>query len=203
MPNVPYVIESTGRGEATYDIHSRLLKDRIILISTPIVDVVASVVCAELLFLESQDPEKDISLYINSPGGSISDTMAIYDTMRYISAPVSTVCMGSAVGMGAFLLAGGEKGRRFALPSSRIVLSQPQGGYGGQATDVEIHARNLLRLKARINGILAENTGMTPEKVAAATDRVNYLTAEEARDLGVIDRILVSRLDMDTKKRKG
>lgn len=202
MSLVPMVIETTGRSERAYDIYSRLLKDRIILLGTEVNDTVASLICAQLLFLESQDPEKEISLYINSPGGSVTAGMAIYDTMRYISAPVSTVCMGLAASMGAFLLAGGEPGMRFGLPNCQIMIHQPSGGFRGQATDIEIHAREILRLKEKLNNILAENTGQKYEDVVAATERDNYLTPEEAKDFGIIDKILVSRKDKAIDKEK-
>lgn len=202
MSLVPVVIETTGRSERAYDIYSRLLKDRIILLGTEVDDVVASLICAQLLFLESQDPEKEISLYINSPGGSVTAGLAIYDTMRYITSPVSTVCMGLAASMGAFLLAAGAPGMRFALPNCQVMIHQPSGGFRGQATDIEIHAREILRLKKRLNEILAENTGQSYEKVAEATERDNYLTPEEAKEFGLIDRILVSRKDMETTKEK-
>ncbi|MBQ7608692.1 MAG: ATP-dependent Clp endopeptidase proteolytic subunit ClpP [Desulfovibrionaceae bacterium] len=194
---IPTVIESTGRSERAYDIYSRLLKDRIILLGSEVDDHVASLICAQLLFLESQDPEKEISLYINSPGGSVTAGFAIYDTMRYINAPVSTVCMGMAASMGAFLLCAGQKGIRYALPNSQIMIHQPLGGYRGQATDIEIHAREIIRLKDRLNQIMAENTGKTFEEIAAATERDHYLTAEDAQKLGLIDRVLASRKDLN------
>lgn len=197
---IPTVIESTGRSERAYDIYSRLLKDRIVLLSAEIDDHVASLICAQLLFLESQDPEKEISLYINSPGGSVTAGFAIFDTMRYITAPVSTVCMGMAASMGAFLLCAGEKGFRYALPNSQIMIHQPLGGYRGQATDIEIHAREIIRLKDRLNRLMAENTGKTFEEITQATERDHYLTAEEARDLGLIDRVLASRKDLNREK---
>lgn len=196
------VIETTGRSERAYDIYSRLLKDRIILLGTEINDVVASLICAQLLFLESQDPEKEISLYINSPGGSVTAGLAVYDTLRFISSPVSTVCIGRAASMGAFLLAAGAPGLRFALPNSQIMIHQPSGGYQGQATDIEIHAREVLRLKENLNRMLAENTGRPYDEVAAATERDNFLTPEEAKQLGIIDRVLVSRSDMARGKGK-
>ena len=197
---IPTVVETTGRSERVYDIFSRLLKDRIILLSTEIDDHVASLICAQLLFLESQDPEKEISLYINSPGGSVTAGLAIYDTMRYITSPVSTVCMGQAASMGAFLLAAGEKGRRYALPNSRIMIHQPSAGYHGQATDIEIHAREVLRLKERLNRMLAENVGQPYEQLVAATERDNFLSPEEALNLGLIDKVLVSRKDASQGK---
>lgn len=196
MSLIPYVIENTSRGERSYDIYSRLLKDRIILLGTEVNDAVASVICAQLLFLESQDPEKEISLYINSPGGSVTAGLAIYDTMQYITAPVSTVCMGLAASMGAFLLAAGEKGKRFSLPNCQIMIHQPSGGYSGQATDIEIHARHILKLKEKLNRILADKTGRSYEEVVEATERDNYLTPEESQNFGIIDKILVSRKDM-------
>ena len=199
MSYVPYVVENTGRSERTYDIYSRLLKDRIVLLSTEVTDAVASSICAQLLFLESQDPEQEISFYINSPGGSVTAGLAIYDTMRYITSPVTTVCMGRAASMGAFLLAAGQKGMRFALPNSQIMIHQPLGGYQGQATDIEIHAREILRLKENLNRMLAENTGQSYEAIVAATERDNFLTAEEARKLGIIDRVLTSRRDLEGK----
>ncbi len=202
MSLVPMVIETTGRSERAYDIYSRLLKDRIVMLSTEVNDDVASLICAQLLFLESQDPEKEISIYINSPGGSVTAGLAIYDTMRYITSPVSTVCMGLAASMGAFLLAAGEPGMRFALPNCQVMIHQPSGGFRGQATDIEIHAREILRLKKKLNEILAANTGQSYEKVAEATERDNYLTPEEAKEFGLIDRILVNRKDMAESKDK-
>lgn len=202
MSMVPIVVETTGRSERAYDIYSRLLKDRIILLGTEVNDVVASLICAQLLFLESQDPEKEINLYINSPGGSVTAGMAIYDTMQYITSPVSTVCMGMAASMGAFLLAAGEKGMRFGLPNCQIMIHQPSGGFRGQATDMEIHVREILRMKEQLNRILAQNTGQSVEEVAKATERDNFLTPEEAKDFGIIDRILVSRKDLAETKGK-
>lgn len=193
---VPIVIENTGRIERSYDIYSRLLKDRIVLLGTEIDDTVASLICAQLLFLESQDPEKEINLYINSPGGSVSAGLAIYDTMRYITAPVSTLCMGMAASMGAFLLSAGKKGMRFALPHSTIMIHQPLGGFRGQATDIDIHAREMQRIKQMINTILSENTGRDFETVCAATERDNFLTPEAALDFGIIDKVLTSRKEM-------
>jgi ATP-dependent Clp protease protease subunit len=195
------VIETTGRSERAYDIYSRLLKDRIVLLGSEVNDAVASLICAQLLFLESQDPEKEISLYINSPGGSVTAGLAVYDTMRFISSPVSTVCIGRAASMGAFLLAAGEPGMRFALLNSQIMIHQPSGGFHGQATDIEIHAREVLRLKERLNRMLAENMQRPYEEVTAATERDNFLTPDEARELGIIDRVLVSRRDMTTQKK--
>jgi ATP-dependent Clp protease protease subunit len=196
MSLIPYVIETTGRGERSYDIYSRLLKDRIVLLGSEVNDQVASVICAQLLFLESQDPEKDIFLYINSPGGSVTAGMAIFDTMRYITSPVSTLCMGRAASMGAFLLAAGAQGKRFALPHSQIMIHQPLGGYQGQATDIDIHAKEILRMKLQLNEILAANTGKPLDTIVAATERDNFLTPQEACAFGIIDRVLVSRRDM-------
>ena len=193
MSLVPMVIETTGRSERAYDIYSRLLKDRIILLSSEVNDTVASLVCAQLLFLESQDPEKEINLYINSPGGSVTAGLAIYDTMRYITAPVSTVCMGRAASMGAFLLAAGQKGMRYALPNSQIMIHQPLGGFQGQATDVDIHAREMLRIKERLNTMLAENTGKSYDEVVRATERDNFLTPEQALEFGIIAALLLLR----------
>lgn len=196
---IPFVIENTGRGERSYDIYSRLLKDRIVLLSSDVTDAVASLICAQLLFLESQDPEQEINLYINSPGGSVTAGLAIYDTMRYITSPVTTVCMGRAASMGAFLLSAGKPGMRFALPNSQIMIHQPLGGYQGQATDIEIHAREILRIKERLNRLLAEHTGQSYETIVSATERDKFLTPEEALELGIIDRVLVSRRDLEEK----
>ncbi len=193
---VPIVIETTGRSERAYDIYSRLLKDRIILLGTPIDDYVASLICAQLLFLESENPEKEIYLYINSPGGAVTAGMAIYDTMQYISSPVATLCMGQASSMGALLLSAGQKGMRYALPHSRIMIHQPLGGFQGQATDIEIHAREILRMKQSLNGILANHTGQTVEKIAENTERDYFMGPEEALKFGIIDRILTSRRDV-------
>jgi ATP-dependent Clp protease protease subunit len=190
---VPIVVEQTGRGERAYDIFSRLLKERIVFIGMPIDDVVASLVIAQLLFLESEDPEKDIHLYINSPGGSISSGLAIYDTMQYIRPDVSTICIGMAASMAAVLLAGGTKGKRTALPNSRIMIHQPWGGIQGSATDIRIQAEEILRMKKRINEILARHTGKTQEVVEKDSDRDYYMSSEEAKDYGLIDNILVKR----------
>ncbi len=190
---VPVVVEQTNRGERSYDIYSRLLKDRIIFLGGPIDDDVANLVVAQLLFLEAEDPEKDIFLYVNSPGGSITAGMAIYDTMQYIRADVHTICVGMAASMGAFLLTAGAKGKRTALPNSEILIHQPLiGGHGiaGQATEIEIHAKQLLRVKARMNKILAEKTGQPLEKVEADTDRDYYMTADEAKAYGIVDQVL-------------
>ncbi|ACH38291.1 MULTISPECIES: ATP-dependent Clp endopeptidase proteolytic subunit ClpP [Citrifermentans] len=187
---VPIVVEQTGRGERSYDIYSRLLKDRIIFLGGGIDDNVANLVIAQLLFLEAEDPDKDIHLYINSPGGVVTAGMAIYDTMRYIKAPVSTICVGQAASMGAFLLSGGEKGKRYSLVNSRIMIHQPLGGFQGQATDIHIHAKEILRMKDQLNALLAEHTGQSVEKVAADTERDYFMSGEEAKNYGIIDAIV-------------
>lgn len=192
MSLVPYVLESTSRGERTYDIYSRLLKDRIIFLGEEVNDVTASLVVAQLLFLEAEDPDKDIHLYINSPGGSISAGMAIYDTMNYIKCDVSTVCIGMAASMGAFLLAGGKKGKRYALPNAEIMIHQPLGGTQGQATEIQIAAEHILKIKERMNRIMAENTGMDYETVCRDTERDNWKTAQEACEYGLIDKVITS-----------
>ncbi len=188
---VPMVVEQTNRGERAYDIYSRLLKDRIIFLGTAIDDHVANLVIAQLLFLYAEDPEKDISLYINSPGGSITAGMAIYDTMQYIRADVSTICVGLAASMGAFLLAAGTKGKRFALPNAEIMIHQPSGGAQGQATDIEIHAKRIVHIKNKLNKILAENTGQPLEKIKVDTERDNFMDADEAKKYGIIDDMLL------------
>ena len=193
MSFIPYVIEQTGRGERSYDIFSRLLNDRIIFLGEEVTDVSANLIVAQLLFLESEDPNKDIQLYINSPGGSVTAGMAIYDTMNYVKCDVSTICMGMAASMGAFLLAGGAKGKRFALPNAEIMIHQPSGGARGQATDIQIVADQILRTKQKLNEILAANTGQPLERIAADTDRDNYKTAEEAKEYGLIDELVKSR----------
>lgn len=193
MSLVPYVIEQTSRGERSYDIYSRLLKDRIIFLNEEVTDASASVIVAQLLFLESEDPGKDISLYINSPGGSVTAGMAIYDTMNYIKCDVSTICLGMAASMGAFLLAGGAKGKRYALPNAEVMIHQPSGGAKGQATDIKIVAENILKTKKKLNEILAANTGKPLEVIEQDTERDNYMTAEEAKAYGLIDNIITSR----------
>jgi ATP-dependent Clp protease protease subunit len=190
---VPMVIEQSGRGERAYDIYSRLLKERVIFLVGPVNDAVANVIVAQLLFLESENPDKDISLYINSPGGSVSAGMAIYDTMQFIKPEVSTLCTGLAASMGAFLLAAGAKGKRFSLPNSRIMIHQPSGGAQGQATDIEIQAREILYLRERLNGILAEKTGKSIEEIARDTERDNFMSADSAAEYGLIDKVLTSR----------
>ena len=189
---VPMVVEQTNRGERAYDIYSRLLKDRVIFLGSPIDDGVANTVIAQLLFLAAEDPEKDINLYINSPGGSITAGMAIYDTIQYIRPDVSTIAIGMAASMGAFLLAAGTMGKRFALPNSEIMIHQPLGGTQGQASDIQIHAKRILEMKDKLNQILAERTGQPIDKIATDTDRDNFLTAEEAKEYGIIDNIIVS-----------
>ena len=193
MALVPYVVEQTNRGERQYDIYSRLLKDRIIFLDGEVNDASASVIVAQLLFLEGEDPDKDISLYINSPGGSVSAGLAIYDTMQYIKCDVSTICIGMAASMGAFLLTAGAKGKRYALPNSEIMIHQPLGGMQGQATDIKIVADHILRTKAKLNKILAENTGKPIEVIAADTERDNFMTAEEALEYGLVDKIMYKR----------
>lgn len=193
MALVPYVIEQTGRGERSYDIYSRLLKDRIIILSDEVNDATASVIVAQLLFLESEDPDKDIQLYINSPGGSITAGMAIYDTMQYIKPDVSTLCVGMAASMGAFLLLSGAKGKRFALPNSEIMIHQPLGGMKGQASDIKIHADRIIKIRDTLNNIISEKTGQPIAKVENDTDRDNFMTAEEAKAYGIIDDILSKR----------
>ncbi|MBQ7228502.1 MAG: ATP-dependent Clp endopeptidase proteolytic subunit ClpP [Clostridia bacterium] len=193
MPLVPYVIEQTSRGERQYDIFSRLLDDRIIVLSDEVNDATASLVVAQLLFLEGQDAEKDIHLYINSPGGSVTAGMAIYDTMQYIKCDVSTICMGLGASMGAFLLAAGAKGKRYALPNAEIMIHQPSGGARGQATEIQIVAENILRTRERLTRILAENTGKPIEVIAQDTERDNFMTAEEALEYGLIDKVLDKR----------
>ncbi|CAG9608411.1 ATP-dependent Clp protease proteolytic subunit [Pseudoneobacillus rhizosphaerae] len=201
MHLIPTVIEQTNRGERAYDIYSRLLKDRIIMLGSAIDDNVANSIVAQLLFLEAENPEKDITLYINSPGGSITAGMAIYDTMQYIKANVSTVCIGMAASMGAFLLAAGEKGKRYALPNSEVMIHQPLGGAQGQATEIEIAAKRILFLRDKLNGILAERTGQPIEVIAKDTDRDNFMTAEQAKEYGLIDTIITRSL-LDEKKNK-
>ena len=195
MSLVPYVIEQTSRGERSYDIYSRLLKERIIFLGEEVNEVTASLVVAQLLFLESEDTDKDIQLYINSPGGSVTAGMAIYDTMRYIKCDVSTICIGMAASMGAFLLAGGTKGKRLALPNAEIMIHQPLGGAQGQATEIEIAAKHILRTKQKLNTILAENCGQPYDIVAADTERDNWKSAEEAKEYGLIDRVITDRTE--------
>ena len=190
---VPMVIEQSGRGERAYDIYSRLLRERVIFLVGPVDDMTANVIVAQLLFLEADNPDKDISLYINSPGGSVTAGMAIYDTMQFIKPDVSTLCIGQAASMGALLLAAGEKGKRFCLPNSRVMIHQPLGGFQGQASDIEIHAKEILFLKEKLNQILATHTGQTLKKIAADTDRDNFLSAEQSVDYGMVDQVILKR----------
>ena len=193
MSLVPIVVEQTGRGERAYDIYSRLLRERIVFLSDEINDPVASLVTAQLLFLEAEDPDKDIYLYVNSPGGSVTAGLAIYDTMQYIRPPVSTLCLGQAASMGAVLLAAGARGKRYALPHSRIMIHQPMGGAQGQASDIEIQAREILRIRSQLNEILAKHTGQELDRIEADTDRDRFMTGAEAKQFGLIDEVIVSR----------
>jgi ATP-dependent Clp protease protease subunit len=190
---MPFVVEQTHRGERSYDIYSRLLKDRIVFLGTPVDDDVANVIIAQLLFLESEDPDKDISLYINSPGGSVTAGLAIYDTMQYVKPQVSTICLGQAASMGAFLLAGGAKGKRFAVPNARMMIHQLSGGFQGQGTDIEIHAREALRLKQKLNEILSRHTGQPLERIEKDTDRDYFMGPGEAKEYGILDEVIVHR----------
>ena len=200
MP-IPMVIETTGRSERAYDIYSRLLKDRIVLLGEPVDDHTASLICAQLLFLESEDPEKEIYLYINSPGGVVTAGLAIYDTMQYIACPVATLCLGQAASMGALLLCAGTAGLRYALPHSRIMIHQPSGGFHGQAADIDIHAREVLRLRETLKTIMAGHSGQTPERIGELTDRDTFLSAAEAAALGLVDRVLISRDDLAPREK--
>lgn len=202
MALIPMVIEQTGRGERAFDIYSRLLKERIIFLGTPIDDVIASLVIAQLLFLEADDPDKEIYLYLNSPGGVVTSGMAIFDTMQYIKPDVVTTCIGQAASMGAVLLAAGAPGKRFALPNSRIMIHQPMGGVQGQATDIDIHAKEILKIRERLNEILAEKTGQSLEKIAKDTDRNFFMDAKEAQKYGIIDEILAKRGSEKSSKKK-
>jgi len=190
---VPMVIEQSGRGERAYDIYSRLLKERVVFLVGPVTEMTANLIVAQLLFLESENPEKDISFYINSPGGSVSAGLAVYDTMQFIKPDVSTLCVGQAASMGAFLLAAGAKGKRFALPNSRVMIHQPMGGFQGQASDIEIHAREILYLRGRLNELMAKHTGQKVESIERDTDRDNFLSAEESVKYGLVDKVLLSR----------
>jgi ATP-dependent Clp protease protease subunit len=194
------VVEQTNRGERSYDIYSRLLKDRIVFLGSTIDDGVANLVIAQLLFLEAEDPDKDISLYINSPGGSVSAGMAIYDTMQHVKSDISTICVGLAASMGSFLLAAGQKGKRFALPNAEVMIHQPSGGTQGQATDIEIHAKHILRVRESINKILAERTGQKLSKIQSDTERDFYMTAEEAKEYGIIDEVMGQQVNKAKKK---
>ena len=197
MNLVPMVVEQTNRGELSYDIFSRLLKERIIFLTGPVEDYMASLICAQLLFLEAENPKKEIALYINSPGGVVTAGMAIYDTMQFIKPAVSTLCIGQAASMGSLLLCAGEKGMRFATPNSRIMVHQPSGGFQGQASDIERHARDILKMKRRLNEVYVKHTGRTLEEVEKTLDRDHFMTADEAQDWGVIDKILTSRQEME------
>jgi len=201
MPYIPmpYVVEQTHRGERSYDIYSRLLKDRIVFLGTPVDDDVANVIAAQMLFLESEDPDKDINLYINSPGGVVSAGMAIYDTMQYVKPQVSTICLGQAASMGAFLLSGGAPGKRFALPNARIMIHQPSGGSQGQATDIEIQAKEIIRLKKRLNEIMAKNTKQPLERIEKDTERDYFMSAIEAKEYGLVDEVISSKKALDKK----
>lgn len=187
---VPIVIETTNRGERAYDIYSRLLKDRIIFLGAPIDDIFANLVIAQLLFLEAEDPEKDINLYVNSPGGSVTAGLGIYDTMQYVKPPINTICLGQAASMGAFLLTAGTKGKRFALPNARVMIHQPMGGFQGQATEIDIHAREILKIRERLNEIMAKHTGQPLERIAQDTERDYFMSAEEAKRYGLIDEVI-------------
>ncbi|MFQ5541220.1 MAG: ATP-dependent Clp endopeptidase proteolytic subunit ClpP [Candidatus Binatia bacterium] len=200
MNFIPIVVEQTGRGERAYDIYSRLLKDRIIFLGSPIMDEVANSITAQLLFLESEDPERDIYFYINSPGGSVTSGLAIYDTMQYIKPQISTVCLGQAASMGAILLAAGAKAKRFALPHSRIMIHQPLGGFQGTATDVDIQAREILRMREELNEVLMKHTGQTLKKIEKDTDRDLFLTGKQALEYGLVDEVIVNRQDVDQKR---
>ena len=190
MMLVPMVIEQTGRGERAYDIYSRLLKDRIIFLGAPIDDIFANLVIAQLLFLEAEDPEKDINLYVNSPGGSVTAGLGIYDTMQYVKPPINTICLGQAASMGAFLLTAGTKGKRFALPNARVMIHQPMGGFQGQATEIDIHAREILKIRERLNEIMAKHTGQPLERISQDTERDYFMSAEEAKRYGLIDEVI-------------
>jgi ATP-dependent Clp protease, protease subunit len=195
MAMIPYptVIEQTHRGERAYDLYSRLLKDRIVFLGTPVDDDVANIIVAQMLFLESEDPDKDINLYINSPGGSVTSGLAIYDTMQYVKCQVSTICMGQAASMGALLLTAGAKGKRFSLPHSRIMIHQPSGGFGGQASDIELHAKEILRLKAKLNEIMQKHTGQPLERIEKDTDRDYFMGAGEAKEYGLLDEVVTKK----------
>ena len=192
---VPMVVEQSGRGERAYDIYSRLLKERVIFLVGPVNDVTANLIVAQLLFLESENPDKDVHFYINSPGGSVSAGMAIYDTMQFIKPPVSTLCVGQAASMGSFLLAAGEKGKRFCLPNSRVMIHQPLGGFQGQASDIEIHAREILSIRAKLNEMLARHTGQPIEQIEKDTDRDRFMSATDAVEYGIVDKVLTSRAE--------
>lgn len=197
------VIESTNRGERAYDIYSRLLKDRIIFLGAPIDDVFSNLIIAQLLFLEAEDPEKDINLYINSPGGSVTAGLGIYDTMQYVKPPITTICLGQAASMGALLLAAGTKGKRFALPNARVMIHQPMGGFQGQATEIDIHAREILKIRERLNQIMAEHTGQSLDKISQDTERDYFMSGTEAKDYGLIDEVIVRASEKETAGSNG
>lgn len=194
---VPMVIESTNRGERAYDIYSRLLKDRIIFLGAPIDDVFSNLIIAQLLFLEAEDPEKDINLYINSPGGSVTAGLGIYDTMQYVKPPITTICLGQAASMGAFLLAGGTKGKRYALPNARVMIHQPMGGFQGQATEIDIHAKEILKIRGRLNSIMAHHTGQPLERIEQDTERDYFMSGDEAKEYGLIDEVIIRGPEKD------
>lgn len=200
---IPMVIESTNRGERAYDIYSRLLKDRIIFLGAPIDDIFSNLIIAQLLFLEAEDPEKDINLYINSPGGSVTAGMGIYDTMQYVKPPITTICLGQAASMGALLLAAGTKGKRYALPNARVMIHQPMGGFQGQATEIDIHAREILKIRERLNQILSEHTGQGLEKISQDTERDYFMSGTEAKDYGLIDEVIVRASEKETAGSNG
>lgn len=200
---IPMVIESTNRGERAYDIYSRLLKDRIIFLGAPIDDVFSNLIIAQLLFLEAEDPEKDINLYINSPGGSVTAGLGIYDTMQYVKPPITTICLGQAASMGALLLAAGTKGKRYALPNARVMIHQPMGGFQGQATEIDIHAREILKIRERLNQILSEHTGQALEKISQDTERDYFMSGTEAKDYGLIDEVIVRATEKESAGSNG
>lgn len=200
---IPMVIESTNRGERAYDIYSRLLKDRIIFLGAPIDDIFSNLIIAQLLFLEAEDPEKDINLYINSPGGSVTAGMGIYDTMQYVKPPITTICLGQAASMGALLLAAGTQGKRYALPNARVMIHQPMGGFQGQATEIDIHAREILKIRERLNQILSEHTGQALEKISQDTERDYFMSGTEAKDYGLIDEVIARASETATTASNG
>lgn len=200
---IPMVIESTNRGERAYDIYSRLLKDRIIFLGAPIDDVFSNLIIAQLLFLEAEDPEKDINLYINSPGGSVTAGLGIYDTMQYVKPPITTICLGQAASMGALLLAAGTKGKRYALPNARVMIHQPMGGFQGQATEIDIHAREILKIRERLNQIFSEHTGQALEKISQDTERDYFMSGTEAKDYGLIDEVIVRATEKENAGSNG
>lgn len=200
---IPMVIESTNRGERAYDIYSRLLKDRIIFLGAPIDDVFSNLIIAQLLFLEAEDPEKDINLYINSPGGSVTAGLGIYDTMQYVKPPITTICLGQAASMGALLLTAGTKGKRYALPNARVMIHQPMGGFQGQATEIDIHAREILKIRERLNQIMAEHTGQSLDKISQDTERDYFMSGTEAKDYGLIDEVIVRAAEKETAGSNG